>query len=649
MFKTTILKLREQESTLTENNGSYTTTLAKSILLEEGDQVQIKSAIIDTTAETTITVEKDFTASITTAKYLTNYYDSTTPNGPGVGAPTNPFAHMMFTGEVGSPTGNTPGPDLKKYWSCDHTDANVRNKLLKTITVIPIRNKKYGDLRFFLQVRNPAYKEAGDAPFVPVVPNPFIKKIRWEEHKTFDVPINCWVNVTPGEDPNTAFKIMPFTGSEAGDWAKNNMKVPLNSSAVFGAVQSGGFSQLITDVCNIPISAGEYSPTEIATIMSDAMGVLVRPDGQVGTSYPTVALPNPPGGGFLVDSPFLSSTFQDYIKGLGYAGNLPTPAADNPTTIFMSEGEKGIFSNYYLTATVTNDSLLGTNNASLIFDSTLNKMVFNVMHFPVQVATGTTYFPGIVYSPSTSESSGFSHNAVQSYSGVGFVDFEPPDFWANLGFTRETNCVTAPQSANTIFYAGGFFSPYGATDILNPPLTATPKSGREVHYMTITSEVGKNCTEQYAGMGLVVTNTADTWMNPDLNTVGVVSDITTPIIGDRQFNGSATNDGFYMIDIGVKLQQNMIGSNDSLGAVSASNTLQSIIGKYYTQGNFLQDDGSGSIAYTHVGDPQLLSSFDIRVLNGDGSIPINTDIGNNTTIFLEVTKAVSVEQPTQSK
>ena len=80
----------------------------------------------------------------------------------------------------------------------------------------------------------------------------------------------------------------------------------------------------------------------------------------------------------------------------------------------------------------------------------------------------------------------------------------------------------------------------------------------------------------------------------------------------------------------------MIGAQGA--SETGSNTLQSIVGKYFTQNNFLQDSGSGSITYTHVGEPQLINELSVRVTNGDGTQPTNTDIGDNNSIFLEIIK-----------
>ena len=47
MSKSTIIKLREQESITSGVNGSYSIPLSESLLLEEGDEMIVKSVFID--------------------------------------------------------------------------------------------------------------------------------------------------------------------------------------------------------------------------------------------------------------------------------------------------------------------------------------------------------------------------------------------------------------------------------------------------------------------------------------------------------------------------------------------------------------------------------------------------------------------------
>ena len=648
MFKSTILKLREQESVLSKNNGSYTTNLSKPILIETGDQVQIKSAFLDTTIEQNITVEEPFTATLTTCRYLTNFYlgsDAQTTNpfrGGGVAGQPPGDAQMVFTA-----TGPTQpaSPDMKKYWACQTKENNTDNKLLISCFIKPIKsNRAYGstrqlDFTFVVNYRDPDYTGTGDAPFSRFSPPISIPKQRKDKAPngfTLTTGFDFFVRIKPGSTLESNVRLaQPWTGQGIF-----NMEPPRFDEDSFDQVTSDDpYLELVTEKCDIPIPAGIYSPTEISTIITDGMSVLSRPNGSIGNDYPN--------GKFLVDSPFLSSTYQVYYKTFqDTLGAIPPQANDNKTIIYQGEANEGVFSYYGRAANESKDNLIGANNASLNFDENLSKLNFDVLHFPVQVPVNGANIPGIVYNPSAA---GSPEGPILAYSGTGIVEFSPAKFWSQLGFGPINTVKPKVQADATLYDAGFFVGGDGNLAQLQPAFDVNTGAGRQAHFLTINTTEGVETTSQFPGMDLVVNSVAaaagspGTWMHPYVNTSGIASSITKPIIGTTQFSGSSVNDGFYMINIGVNLPQEMIGSSE-LGS-SNSNTLQSIVGKFYTQGNFLQDEGSGSITYTHNGAPQLMSTLDIQILNGDGTIPANTDLGNNSTIFLEVVKAIKPPSP----
>ena len=119
---------------------------------------------------------------------------------------------------------------------------------------------------------------------------------------------------------------------------------------------------------------------------------------------------------------------------------------------------------------------------------------------------------------------------------------------------------------------------------------------------------------------------------------------TTPIVSNREFDKTTNDEGYLLVEIGVKLPQEMIGGHSHNGS-TGSNKVQSIIGKYFTNGNFLQDSGAGSIVYQHNGAPQLLSDLDVRVIHPDGTTPDNNELGESNSVFLEIVKTIQPPQP----
>ena len=57
MEKSTIIRLRQAESSTTNSNGDYQVSLKEGVNIEEGDQVRVHSVILDTATESVINIE----------------------------------------------------------------------------------------------------------------------------------------------------------------------------------------------------------------------------------------------------------------------------------------------------------------------------------------------------------------------------------------------------------------------------------------------------------------------------------------------------------------------------------------------------------------------------------------------------------------
>ena len=614
MNKSTIIKLREIEADREANNlnGNYTIKMSQNVLLEEGDQVSVKSVFLDTRAETVVSVPEPITVEMDVAKYMWNYYADSDDTV------ANPFRPSQAVYSEGAGGEVAAIPDMRKYWCCRSTSADSQNAfILESTVLVPIKAyKKVRKLPFQLSYYVPNRTDGLRTTVTLLCPG--------FEYKKFPNGQTLKINIFVGSfNGQTDIKVVPFQGTNY--FANANFMPDMSQNKVLSLLDDT-FAELITQTVSIPIPASNYQPSELAQILTDGMSLLDQPGGNIGNDY-TAAL-------YPVNSPFLTSTQQLYDLDIRQgAENYPPPAETNETLLWLAEAENGavpsVFSQWGRGITTpADDNLVGTNNASLNFDPVLNKMNFDIIHMPVFVpTTGGAYVPGIVYPPAAAT----KQEPVVAYSGVGFTDLRPTTFWDSLGFTQRNHVSAVASPTKMIYNAGSYItSPGGVKTAL------VPTAGREILPLLISSTEGVNVTAQYAGMDLVVEKKA-TWRNPATpNTTGIITDKTIPIIADRQFDTSSTDDGFYLVNIGIKFPQTMIGAQGA--SETGSNTLQSIVGKYFTQNNFLQDSGSGSITYTHVGEPQLINELSVRVTNGDGTQPTNTDIGDNNSIFLEIIK-----------
>ncbi|CAI8391909.1 MAG: Uncharacterised protein [Owenweeksia sp. TMED14] len=104
----------------------------------------------------------------------------------------------------------------------------------------------------------------------------------------------------------------------------------------------------------------------------------------------------------------------------------------------------------------------------------------------------------------------------------------------------------------------------------------------------------------------------------------------TPItIRGEGIEAATDDDPFFQLEISGLNNQNIFG------ATKKNNLIQSIVGKYFTSGNFTTGNSDDSIMYIHKGDPIVLKSMKTRVLNSDGTVA--TGLGDKSAVILEIT------------
>lgn len=93
-----------------------------------------------------------------------------------------------------------------------------------------------------------------------------------------------------------------------------------------------------------------------------------------------------------------------------------------------------------------------------------------------------------------------------------------------------------------------------------------------------------------------------------------------------------TEGGYYKISV------DMNGVKSDLRGFGENNTIQSIISKYYSQSSFTSSYSEGSIAYIHnSSEPLYLNSFRVRILDPNNKLSPN--IGSKNCVFLEIVKS----------
>ena len=122
------------------------------------------------------------------------------------------------------------------------------------------------------------------------------------------------------------------------------------------------------------------------------------------------------------------------------------------------------------------------------------------------------------------------------------------------------------------------------------------------------------------------------WILPDINVIG---DNTISIDAGETRLLNLTDSGYYLIEIDTKINNTFISSNET------KSTLAAVVNKYYSINSYTSSDGS-NIEYIHRGNPQLINSIRVRVLNPDLS---PADLGIDTSVFLTLTQQLDPIEP----
>ena len=606
MEKSTIIKLRQAEANEVDINGSYKVSLAQGINLEDGDMVKVHSVILDTATESVIVLPDDVTVKMGVAKYNRNFI-------------LNDIAYTP------SPTGPTM-PDLKNQIVC--VKSTTPGTGVYRVGWIVISPTKTREIPVFTSSWSYIQPVTGAKLTHPITFGPF--KAREHLSKNIIVPVDFIVNTKSFVNVDSQKTLRqhgmnPFTFVQQVT-AEKDIDVFGDGGMVWA--NDGGTepaaAKLITiheEVCEFILPAATYEPAEIAQIVNDNM-TKIDSLGPIGNRYtdPDDSL------AFPFNNPFLSSVAQQIFK-IGLLGTVANPAEliFNPEATDAQPAPPSLLLPPATPTVITEDRFLGGNQVSMNYDENLKKLNFDSLHMPVYVGPAGsdptvplvgTGVPGVAI-PLTPLPPIPQVNAGGNF----FTRLEPPEFWRTLGF--DDIVVPTVYSTDTIQLTGG--------DTVLP--------------LIFNLELGKNIIGALPTIdGVVAKSTDGLYLIPSI--LPTENSFTTPILASRRFNEVIIDEGYYLLEIGMKIPQEMIGGVLKDGARTGSNKVQSIITKYFTSGNFLQESGAGSVVYTHQGEPQMINDFDVRVVHPDFSAPSNDELGQRNSVFLEIIKAVKPQFPT---
>lgn len=658
MSSTTILQLRQQESSAVTQNGVFEVTLDHPIELDEGDVVQVKAVYLDTVADV-IELTEDEEITMTAMIYVQNYnLDQTYPFSESGG--TAPLRIYQDDATIRTPF--EKGDNHLWFLSTAHTNDVDTNWSLPFVEIIPINttsdSKRFGDITLEFQC-TPITPGA-----VPIIVTSHItSKVdrRWNDPKNNprDLGITC-------------------TGTTAGPTIKLlTSKADLTNAGILEV----NFSKYQTPIPNgevqiepqffpigFRIPRGTYTPTEISQVITNAVNNL-QYDGKVSTTYGVdtdATYPNPPTQtNWPSMNPFLQTVLKN-VKDLSDLGGAAQIFVNADSNYGGTKGGGAIYFNYDLTKMVDEykqeevgpppvayqpplDKFLGTNQFAMEFDEQENKIKMTQMHFPLFVndTTGATIvengLQGIAFNEPQRGIPGGDNDMFEpaggiasAYSGICFSSLSPGWFWDAMGFS---NSQVSPVKNVKMNY---------------PNFTSAAPTTSNSY--TLDINVGENTTSAYEGLDLPVIHSnaypfaggAATQFGrysvprqdaKDGNDVFVSTADVESIFSNKTLNDNIADEGYFLVEVSSNFKQNLIGGRlGDAGGLKTSRDTQSIVNRYYTSGSFTSDQGAGSIVYEHIGEPQMLSNFGIKVRNPNGTFVADSVLKEKNAIFIEIVK-----------
>jgi hypothetical protein len=337
------------------------------------------------------------------------------------------------------------------------------------------------------------------------------------------------------------------------------------------------------------IPRGVYSPSQLGSLITDKM-TEIDSSGAIGN--------DPASGLYPVNNPFLGTIIQQTQQ----EANLFFCSTDGTQLIRYNQFGVG-----QLADTASQDRFLGASQVALQYDTDHKKMEFSILHTPIYVnhsGAGNDAQPGLEYT---------SYGIDNKYSGVAFTSLSPQSFWNKLGMDNATTNYTSGNTAITD--VGGII-------------------GANVFPISMRLVEGENITGGFESIDTPVQKNAD-FRNPH-GTGEIATNATEPIFGDVVFANNYANEGYYFIELSLGVQQSLVGAYGSTGF--NSNKIHSIVGTYFQTNNYTTDSGAGSIPYIHKGEDMLISGVGVRILNAEGQVPQDNEIGEHNTIFLQLTQ-----------
>jgi len=649
-MSSTIVQLREKDNLdKTSDNsvsGKFTCHFDKPIVVEQGDQLAIKSVYLDTRATDDQEIEIDDSCdefNINHILYLNNHLSGGTydadfaffqddskpviaqPNSKkyfvgqlhdvtAVGDLKNLTSTFLFASDA-DPHGNPPIPSAQGsldgktsggvlnfwYYAFDAnapartaTDPRPPNwpSAIATADIYPCPAKYKPTL---INLYAPAVGSGGNINFQLLSKKgtqDYVLNIHFLEDPRTQDNLHLY-GPTSKEDPNVNDWVSENLNWEVGDFVTQDDTSPVEGNGLFRATEFN---------VAFPIEHGKYTPDGLAKYITDRLSNIKMTSTGVGGNFNS----NLSGGDFGIQT---FPTKNAYFTSCEQVRNDSDFGMNNVENYYIAEDGQSVLS---IDKPPSANYVIGASQMALIFDPSFSKFIFQQIHSPILDGNGSSIIEYVQQAQTG------VYNVAPQHSGVVFTH--------NMS-----------QKMNTLLFQKMGFDGSMLVDTSSGalPRIASMNSGGLLNMLLYDLNIieGVNAT---GGLSSIDTAYKKGFTYPVVPSFGDLASVSTVLL--NSIMGSAITIGdvgsvanaYFQIEITGLPNTNVI--NNGLGKV------QAIIGRYYATSDFTESQqATGSIPYIHSGSPFYISSLNIRVLDPDGGI--SNSISNDNTIFLEILKA----------
>ena len=649
------LNQNDKQNSNVYNDGDYTISLKKPITLNQGDQLQLKSAFIDTRVansqkinlkgdigedgregnETTIKIsfgyyKTDVAGSFESILPTTSYEGS----APYAGGYNNIFTGRMFPAfknvatpsaiylDIISMTLKFRGDGTKIRLNLINSDGRVS---VITFTFNAGFTKKYG--RYVLN-----QPETGTEPF---------NTILLDESNLYNMVFDKLLTTNVKAFPLIIHKPIPPRTIEIEVLKANEDLVAIGTQP--HTEGTGGNREMYVDDIEFKVPSGFYDADAIAEIINKRCSRMDLDGDLSAKSYE------------ISRNPLLKTVQQiRYDEGVQLAFMDIDPSSTQVRQFKYDTGDGTNTGNlkdklnYYI----------GSSQFGLSYNENTQKMEFLQLHNSLYsskfntkdladsesskrgTAIDTTAQPEIrLLRNQTGDAATDTKYIVNKNSGIYFTNLEPASLWFDE-FKFNPNILVGQQTLTKTFHTDGQLKMLAPAFLNDGEQVTCDESGLdETIIKTINVNVTTTAPINYINGSLQAFDIAQPVLpKQDGSGLGDAGEIianttqTLSILAEEQIGADIETEGGYF-----KLEISMNGVLSDVRGFGENRKIQSIISKYYSQSSYTSSYAEGSIPFVNnSAEPLYLSDFRVRILDPDNSL--SKSVGDKNCIFMEIIK-----------